>query len=177
MVAGLAVIDAVESLTDLTPKLKWPNDFMLPAGDGWLKFGGMLLEGQLTDGRWEASILGIGINVNVEPGHIPLTRWPATSLLKESGREIDRALLLGALLDKLESGYEQADRGLSPRQAWQSKLVTIGRKVTVVQAGNRPPLAGVAERTDEWGRLMVRDSHGREHAISAGDVSLQVDNS
>ena len=57
MMAGLAVVRAVESMYGLGPMLKWPNDLMLPVGDRWHKFGGMLLEGQMAEGQWEATIL------------------------------------------------------------------------------------------------------------------------
>lgn len=195
MLAGVAALKAIESCTGLRPRLKWPNDLMLPAGGRWSKVGGILLEGQLADGRWEAAILGIGINVNIDPEDIPPARLPATSLLKESDRMVDRATLLGEILANLETGYEAAEQGHSPRQAWESELLTLGQKVTlgqqanmdrpasddrpltVSQVANRRLLTGIAVRTDDWGRLIILDSAGREHAVSAGDVTVQVDNS
>jgi BirA family biotin operon repressor/biotin-[acetyl-CoA-carboxylase] ligase len=186
MLAGLAALEAVESCVGLRARLKWPNDLMLPAGGQWLKVGGMLLEGQLVGGRWNAAILGIGINVNIQPEDIPETRLPATSLLKESGRLISRARLLGALLTNLEKGYEAAEQGHSPHQAWERELLTIGQQVTLGQqspasnasrAEDHRPVVGIAVGTDEWGRLIVRDSEGGQHAVTAGDVTVQVDNS
>jgi BirA family biotin operon repressor/biotin-[acetyl-CoA-carboxylase] ligase len=189
MLAGLAALDAIEACAGLRPRLKWPNDLMLPAGDRWLKCGGVLLEGQLADGRWDAAILGIGINVNIRPDDIPVARLPATSLLKESGRLIDRAALLGELLTNLERGYEAAEHGRSPHQAWERKLVTLGQQVTLhehaisdrqatkSQIADPRPLSGIAVRTDEWGRLIIRDRGGHEHTVSAGDVTVLVDNS
>jgi BirA family biotin operon repressor/biotin-[acetyl-CoA-carboxylase] ligase len=177
MMAGVATVEAIASLSGLSPKLKWPNDLMLPADGQWLKVGGMLLEGSVAGGHLEAAILGIGINVNIRPEHIPAARWPATSLLRETGRVIDRAALLNDLLLRLEKHYEAADDGGSPWPAWERKLVTIGQKVTFSQDDNRQPLSGVAVRTDEWGRLVVREQNGHEHLISAGDVTLRVDNS
>ncbi len=195
MLAGLAAQEAIRSCTGLSPRLKWPNDLMLLAGDQWLKVGGMLLEGQLADGHWDAAVLGIGINVNIGAEAIPAARSPATSLQKESGRLIDRATLLGQLLTSLENGYDAAEQGHSPHKAWEQELLTIGQSVTIgrsvtlgrsvtigqqtapSQGGTREPLSGIAVGTDEWGRLIIRDQAGREHAVSAGDVTLQVDNS
>jgi biotin-(acetyl-CoA carboxylase) ligase len=34
-------------------------------------------------------------------------------------------------------------------------------------------VAGTAEGSDAWGRLLVRDAAGKLHAIAAGDVSLR----
>jgi len=52
-------------------------------------------------------VLGIGINVNVGEGELPFeVDTPATSLLVETGREVDRAELLAELLDRLERRYD-----------------------------------------------------------------------
>jgi len=32
---------------------------------------------------------------------------------------------------------------------------------------------GIAEGTDEWGQLLVRDMTGQLHTIAAGDVTLR----
>lgn len=177
MIAGLAVVKAVETLYELIPRLKWPNDLLLSSRDQWLKFGGMLLEAQMTEERLDASILGIGINVNVRPGQLPQSGFPATSLLHESGQQMERPVLLNEVLAALEGGYESAELGHSPLKAWQGKLVTLGQTVSVAQVGRRLPLIGIAVDTDKLGRLIVREESGREHVVAAGDVTFQVDNS
>ena len=53
-------------------------------------------------------MLGIGINVNVREADLPTdVDRPATSLLVESGREIDRAELLVEILERLETRYDE----------------------------------------------------------------------
>src|SRR5690606_12415094 len=58
LAAGLAAADAVESVTGLVPRLKWPNDVLL----GGRKVGGLLLESRLGDGP-ATVVLGLGLNV------------------------------------------------------------------------------------------------------------------
>ena len=53
------------------------------------------------------------------------------------------------------------------------RLLTLGRPVRVTRAGAGEPLVGVAEATDEWGHLLVRDSAGQLHVVAAGDVTLR----
>jgi BirA family biotin operon repressor/biotin-[acetyl-CoA-carboxylase] ligase len=139
--------------------------------------GGLLLEGQFVAGRLTTAILGIGINVNIKARQIPVTIYPATSLLVESGRMVPRAELLGLFLASLESAYEAAAQGQSPQADWEKHLITLGHRVRLSQSGDGETLTGIAERVDDWGRLIVRDDTGRRHAYSAGDVTLQVDNS
>lgn len=177
MLAGLSAVRAIRSATGLAIGLKWPNDLILPARNEWRKVGGLLLEGQFADDRLSSAILGIGINVNVQADQLPVTDPPATSLLVESGQTMQRARLLALLLQFLESAYEAADGGLSPHAEWQRHLVTLGQRVQVTWDTADQKTTGVAEGTDEWGRLLVRDGQGRLHTFSAGDVTLQVDNS
>ena len=48
------------------------------------------------------------MNVNVTEAQLPQeVDRPATSLLVETGREIDRAELLAELLEQLERGYDE----------------------------------------------------------------------
>jgi BirA family biotin operon repressor/biotin-[acetyl-CoA-carboxylase] ligase len=98
LVAGQAAAEAVAQATGLSPEIKLPNDILV-AGK---KTAGILAEAR--DGR---VVLGIGINVNVSAADLPQgIDPPATSLLLESGGEVDRAELLVELLDRLERAYD-----------------------------------------------------------------------
>ena len=99
LVAGDAVAEAIAELTGLEPQLKFPNDVLV----GGRKVAGILAEA--SEGR---VVLGIGVNVSQSAGQLPAEpRTPATSLLLETGREVDRAELLVALLDHLERRYDE----------------------------------------------------------------------
>ncbi len=99
LVAGQACADAIARVTGLTPEIKLPNDILV----GGRKTAGILAEAR--DGR---VVLGIGINVNVPAPELPRAiDPPATSLLLEAGREIDRVELLVELLDRLERAYDR----------------------------------------------------------------------
>ena len=99
LVAGQACAKAIARITGLTPEIKLPNDILV----GGRKTAGILAEAR--DGR---VVLGIGINVNVPAPELPRAiDPPATSLLLEAGREIDRVELLVELLDRLERAYDR----------------------------------------------------------------------
>jgi BirA family transcriptional regulator, biotin operon repressor / biotin---[acetyl-CoA-carboxylase] ligase len=98
VVAGQACAEAISHVTGLEPTIKLPNDVLL----GARKVAGILAEAR--DGQ---VVLGIGINVNVDPTELPQdVSTPATSLLGELGRPVDRAELLVSLLDSLEKHYD-----------------------------------------------------------------------
>ncbi len=173
MVGGLAIVEAIFQLTTLKAYLKWPNDIVLKREGRWHKVGGILLDGEFSDGELQNAILGIGINVNMSREELPDVSMPVTSLLIESGKSISRLELLRLLLQQLEIYYESAVAGVSPHLAWESLLITRGQAVQVSDPKSGLTIAGIAEGTDEWGRLLVRDDKGKVHPISAGDVTLR----
>ncbi len=102
LVAGRACADAIEATAPVRTRIEFPNDVLIRER----KVAGILAEA--TEGR---VVLGIGVNVNVPAGALPdNTRRPATSLLAETGREIDRRMLLAELLFRLEHGYDTWNR-------------------------------------------------------------------
>ena len=97
-VAGQACAHAISQITGLTPEIKLPNDILV----GGRKTAGILAEAR--DGR---VVLGIGVNVNVSAPDLPQgIEAPATSLLMETGSEVDRVELLVELLFQLERAYD-----------------------------------------------------------------------
>lgn len=99
LVAGRACAEAIAEVTGLETDVKFPNDVLVEGR----KVAGILAEA--SDGR---VVLGVGVNVSQEAGQLPAqARTPATSLLVATGREIDRAELLVALLDRLERRYDE----------------------------------------------------------------------
>jgi BirA family biotin operon repressor/biotin-[acetyl-CoA-carboxylase] ligase len=174
MLAGLAAIEAIEVIAGLPALLKWPNDVVLDMDGQWRKMGGLLVDTTLDeDGRLAGAVLGLGLNVNIPAAALPPAAMPPTSLMIAAGRPVARQPLLAALLESLERRYEAARRGESPLSEWKARLITLGRAVTVSVAGAGESLVGVAEDTDEWGRLLVRDETGRLHTVAAGDVTLR----
>jgi BirA family biotin operon repressor/biotin-[acetyl-CoA-carboxylase] ligase len=99
VVAGLAAADAIAAIAGVRPDVHFPNDLLI---------GGRKVAGILAEARDDRVVLGVGINVNVPEHELPAdVGTPATSLLVESGRPIDRARLLSALLEQLEARYDK----------------------------------------------------------------------
>jgi BirA family biotin operon repressor/biotin-[acetyl-CoA-carboxylase] ligase len=98
VVAGKASAQAIGHVTGLEPEIKLPNDVLI----GGRKTAGILAEAR--DGR---VVLGIGVNVNATAPDLPQgIDPPATSLLLETGNEVDRVELLVEILDRFERAYD-----------------------------------------------------------------------
>jgi BirA family transcriptional regulator, biotin operon repressor / biotin---[acetyl-CoA-carboxylase] ligase len=98
IVAARACAEAIRELTGLESSVKEPNDVLI---------AGRKVAGVLGEAREDYVVLGIGINVNVPATDLPSRpEIPATSLLEETGSQVERAPLLAELLDRLRIHYD-----------------------------------------------------------------------
>jgi len=178
MLCSLAAADVVTQVAELPVSLKWPNDLIVQSpisnlqSPAWRKLAGVLTETGVTGQRLDFVVVGVGINVNVEPDALPALAPDATSILAETGQEVDRAVLLAALLAGVETRYVRLRAGESPRVEWAARLATLGQSVAV--STSEGALAGVAEAVDEDGALLLRTPDGLRHRLLAGDVTLAL---
>jgi BirA family transcriptional regulator, biotin operon repressor / biotin---[acetyl-CoA-carboxylase] ligase len=161
LLAGVAVVSAVRSVTAVSAALKWPNDVL--AGDG--KLGGILAER-----AGDAIVVGIGLNIGADPP-VPT----ATSLRAQGATATDKSALLAAILAGLGDWYcrwrdSAGDAQSSGLHAeYLARCVTIGRVVRVDLPGGAS-LDGTATGVDSTGRLLVTSAFAGLTAVSAGDV-------
>lgn len=122
----VAVLQAVEPVLGRALRVKWPNDLFL---DGRKLCGVLIDTGQAGPHTW---LIGIGVNCN-------RVRFPreleaiATSVALATGREVDRAELLLAIAQRLDSLlHDLVARRL---EAWlaqfRDRLGLLGRRVVV----------------------------------------------
>jgi BirA family transcriptional regulator, biotin operon repressor / biotin---[acetyl-CoA-carboxylase] ligase len=164
MASALAVAEAVEAVAGVATGIKWPNDVLV---DG-RKVSGILIETSA-----DFAVLGIGVNVNGSLAAYPELAGRAATLAEIVGRDLPREPVAAALLRRLDALYYALQHGedaarSAVRQAWRERLVTLGRRVSVLQGENT--LAGVAEDVDADGMLLLRDGAGTLHTITWGDV-------
>jgi BirA family biotin operon repressor/biotin-[acetyl-CoA-carboxylase] ligase len=96
VVAGEALREPNPQVTGLEPEIKLPNDVLI---------GGRKTAGILAEAREGRVVLGIGVNANLAESDLP--EAAATSLLVETGAEVDRVELLVEILDRLERHYDR----------------------------------------------------------------------
>jgi BirA family biotin operon repressor/biotin-[acetyl-CoA-carboxylase] ligase len=166
LLAGLALLDTIRAVCDVTAALKWPNDLLL--GPAQRKSAGILAE--VADAVRPAVVVGIGLNVAASPPDQP----GATSLADE-GAVVDRAHVLTTLLGCLaerEAAWRNA-RGdadaIRLRADYRAGCATLGSEVKVELPGGAA-LRGIAEDVDRDGRLLLLDPAGHRRAVAAGDV-------
>jgi BirA family biotin operon repressor/biotin-[acetyl-CoA-carboxylase] ligase len=168
LLAGVALLEAVQQRAELEAALKWPNDLLV----GEAKCAGILAE-MVGD----AVVLGIGLNVSTRADELPVSPsgLPSTSLAVAGAKHADRDPLLRTLLRGLarwydgwrETGGDAELCGLLG--AYRRGCATIGRPVNVhLPTGD--VLSGEATTVDADGQLVVTTAEGAERRVSAGDV-------
>src|SRR6185369_1092234 len=163
--SAVAVARAIERLTDLKPRIKWPNDILIEGK----KVAGLLNEMSAETDKVNFVVLGIGVNINMRAEQFPADlRHPATSLFLEAGKTISRTVFTRALLEELDDLYREFIReGYAPvRKAWLEKSRLEGAFVTVTDNGLSR--SGRVRGIDEYGALILENGE----QILSGDVVI-----
>lgn len=169
LVTAVAVVRAIEEVTKLQPKIKWPNDILLNGK----KCTGILTELQSDADGIQALIIGIGLNINQEKTDFdPEIQAIATSLKMESGDTVSRQKLVQSLLYYLEiytQMYIEEGFGLL-KVMWESYSTTIGHPIRARMTNQT--LEGIAEGITEDGVLQLRTADGKLHGIYSADIEM-----
>jgi BirA family biotin operon repressor/biotin-[acetyl-CoA-carboxylase] ligase len=166
MLAAVALSEAIERLLALEPAIKWPNDVLIEDK----KVAGVLAEAS-DDGRQQTVIVGVGVNVNLEPEE--LVDLPnATALSIEAGHPAHRGELLALMLERFESWLA---RPAGPQEeglwrAWNGRLWGRDQLVRIQEDGEQ--IQATVLGGDRDGTLMVRLTDGWIRRIVAGELLL-----
>jgi BirA family transcriptional regulator, biotin operon repressor / biotin---[acetyl-CoA-carboxylase] ligase len=169
LAAGVALAEAVETVTGLSVSLKWPNDLQV----GRRKLAGILADGIAAEPRNGPAVsrvvLGYGIDVGAMAYPADL-QDRATSLESELGRPVDRAALFAATLVALDSRYGDLldARFDAILDTWRARA-QLRRGARVTWETPAGACSGVALDVDEWGALLVRTAAGTERIV-AGEL-------
>ena len=167
MIASLAVVKSIDSVTGVKAGIKWPNDILVKGK----KVCGILIENEVKGNKVAYSIVGIGINVALNTNEYAEIADIATSLKNESGKDDLRIKIISSLLTEFERLYLKLPDGKSIYEAWRKRLITLGKQVKAVSG--KQVIEGIAEAVDEDGALLIREEDGRLTKVVAGDVTLR----
>jgi len=170
LIAGVALVKAIQKTTGLAPSIKWPNDIFISGH----KVAGILTEVNCDIDTVHYIILGMGINVNTNTSSLPKeVKGIATSLSQECGHEVSRVDFLKQLLIELETVYDEfVTNGFeNTGKQWMEYNNTIGSLVTVNDGQTKTE--GKAVRIDEDGFLIIQTEDGQTQRIISADVTLK----
>jgi len=171
MSAGLGVVEALDEVSGVEFQLKWPNDIYRSGK----KCGGILVETSSFVSQMKPfAVVGIGINVQNRNDDFPDEIYgKATSLFLESGKQIDRDVLLMVVRRKMMERLRQLEgKGFGEiLELWRKKDMLSGKVLQwVTRAGTK--IVGQSLGPDNRGCLHVKDTSGRIHEVLSGDINL-----
>ncbi len=166
MMASLAVLHTIKTVTGLKAQIKWPNDVLINNR----KVCGILIENDVHSNTVNYTVIGIGINYNIRRGNFPEIIQTATSIINELSKEISRLDLIRSLLVDIEKLYTILQTGGSLYEEWRDNLITLGKKVRLDTG--EAIYEGMAESVARDGSLMLRQPDGSLIRVIAGDVNL-----
>lgn len=171
LVAAVALAKTINQLTELEPKIKWPNDILINNK----KVSGILTEINAEIDQINYLILGLGLNLNIAKVDFPEDLYQkATSIQAEQEKEVSKLNFFTCLLEELENEYLLfQEKGFSEVvKKWQKYNMTLGRTVTV--NNRREVFTGEAVDIDSDGNLLVKLSDGVIKKVVSGDVTLET---
>ena len=171
---GLSVMAALALAETLVPyepglvQIKWPNDVLINGR----KTAGILTELSAERRTVNHVVIGVGINVNQQPGMFPPEIRPlATSLRRELRHKVDRPALLRAFLYQLEREYDLYLKSrLKKSHARLCRYSSLINHQITIQSGHTRT-SGLVTDIDLDGRLVLKTDTGIE-TITAGEVTV-----
>ncbi|NMG73577.1 biotin--[acetyl-CoA-carboxylase] ligase [Aromatoleum diolicum] len=168
LVAGLAVVRALEKLGVSGLQLKWPNDVLVNGH----KLAGILVELLPGRGRTPAAVVGIGVNLQL-PADAQIADQPGVTDLGHHVSPLpERNQLLAQLLAELHALFDTyAAAGFAAlRGAWQQRNAFADLPVRIT--GEVQEIAGICAGVDDDGALLIRTDTALVRILS-GEVSLR----
>lgn len=172
LVAGVAVIRALQAVEAGSALLKWPNDIILGGG----KLGGILVDVAGEPGGPLQVVIGIGINVHGAPAAADVATAaglrPASLSAGPGELRPLRNTLAAALIESLVAAIAEFDAyGFPPFvDAWRQVDFLAGRAINLEVAGRHE--SGIARGIADDGTLLVECSGGQRRIV-AGEVTLR----
>lgn len=163
--ASLGVSRTVQSF-GLPAQIKWPNDIMVEGK----KIAGILIQNIIQAGKIEATVMGIGLNVNQsEFPQIP----NATSMWLENGEKLDLATIRSRLFTSLDKYYlllKSVKNDMD--EEYQSQLYRLGERSRFLIADHSDYYGKIVGVSKE-GKLLIADDSGHIKTFEMKEIVYQ----
>jgi BirA family biotin operon repressor/biotin-[acetyl-CoA-carboxylase] ligase len=163
VLTAVALVQAIEKLTNQKPSIKWVNDIFI----GEKKICGILSEGipDTETGKITGVSIGIGLNFSIADFPENLADI-ATSLFADGQASITRNALIAEIWSQF---FALIDTDFI--SIYRAHLLVLGKPVSFIKQGTR--ISGTAIDITDTGKLIVEEPNGAKHILSSGEISLE----
>ena len=165
--AAVAVARAIETVTALSPQIKWVNDVYINGR----KVCGILTEAAFSGQgeQMQHAILGIGVNVRKMQFPNELSGI-ATSLENETKEFVSRSRLLAEICNEFSVFYENIEKGTFLEESKRRSFV-LGKQIMVHTSDGTYEAKAVD--LNEEGHLIV-EKNGIQECLYTGEISVRI---
>ena len=156
LLTGISLVTALRNLDEsIITNLKWPNDLLI---------ADQKVAGVLVEARESGVIIGVGLNVEMSKSELPVPT--ATSLAIAGFAELNRNIILPAILNSIAVTFSLWESGSSlPFEQYRKASSTIGKEVEV-HLPSGETLNSRAMGINETGELQLANGA----RVNVGDV-------
>lgn len=168
---GAAAVQKAIMKMGVKTSIKWPNDIVLNGK----KTCGILTEMSGEIDHVNYLVMGIGINVNLNEEDIPEElKDVATSLALESGKYIERKLLIANVLNIFEELYADFVQNGNIKETikiCRENSMLIGSEIQLINRGEVTTAKAID--ISDSGELVIENAKGTVEYIVSGEVSVR----
>lgn len=172
LVVGHAICKIVNTMLPGEPLalIKWPNDILCKGA----KLSGVLIETQTMPNQMHRVVIGIGLNVNMQPevGSAISQRW--TSLTQLTGVQHDRNPLCAQLINQLLISIQLFEQqGFAPfLSEWNHYNALLNKTLDIQQ--QTLSTSGKCIGISPQGELILELPTGEQKLFASGEISFQI---
>lgn len=164
LASSLAILDCLSSYSIKDLRIKWPNDVYA----GIHKIAGILIQNNIKAGKIEASVVGIGINVNQTDFAEGIN---ASSIRLETGHSVIREKLVIQLREKLLQRIQ-----VSHDTIWDDMLKQYNETLYLKHVYSSftcmdgSIVNGIIQKVDIFGNLVLKDDNQEFRNYKFGEL-------
>jgi len=165
--AAVTVCEAIEAVSEKSPKIKWVNDVFLNNK----KICGISTEA-ITDfesGNIAWMVVGIGVNFTTPAAGFPENLQKIVGTVFEDAPPTTRNHLAGEIINRILSSEKHADAQILAK--YKERLIMLGKNISVLA---NPPYEATALDIDDTGRLIVKTHTGEIVSLFSGEISIRI---
>lgn len=168
MIAAVSVADAISTVAQIAPAIKWPNDIYIENR----KIAGILTEMNGEMDQITFLIIGIGINVNQNESEFYPVLTDAGSLDMFAKKSVSRLTLIKCLLEKFDMYCDLLTKGAfsSVYGLWIKYCNSIGKQISF-SSGNLIG-TGIITGIRQDGGLEVMTADKKQVTLYSGDIRI-----
>ena len=167
--SAVAVCRALDKIVSIKSKIKWVNDIYLNNK----KLCGILAESVCNTHNGGAEFIVIGVGINVANSAFPSAiQNIATSIEGETGKIIDRNLLVANIINEFEKIYLNIEHNnYDFMKEYRQRSCIIGKKVNALCGSTSREV--FVEDIDDNGALIVKNENDSIERIASGEISIR----